>query len=92
MTLLHLWDGDSNHFTGECERSSLHGPEVLQLLVKERGDAPARGDGVMLHLIIRLLHWCPLQAKLNLTHQPLLKVRHLVLLERNGEESHGVSL
>lgn len=78
----HLRHGDSHYLAGERDGNALRGLEVLEFLVKYRGDAPSSRDVVVLHLVVRLLHWCSLQAEFDLVHEPLLKIGHFVLLEK----------
>lgn len=76
----HLWFGVSVNLAGEGDWHALKDFIVFELLVKEWRHPLAGRVFIVLHIVIRLLHWRTLQAELNLADQALLKTGHFVFL------------
>ena len=77
---------------GEGYGHALEHLEVLQL-VSEGGRGPqAVGILVVLHVLVRLLHWRALQTELDLTDQTLLEAGYLVLLRERERDMDMVKI
>lgn len=76
-----LWLGVSNDLAGEGDGHALEHLVVFELAVEEGHHPGAGGILVMLHIVVRLLHWRAFETELDLTDQALLEAGHLVLLQ-----------
>lgn len=72
--------------TGEGDWHALKDFVVFKLLIKGWCHPLAGRVFVVLHVVVRLLHWRALQTELNLADQALLEAGHFVFLNARDRE------